>query len=622
MVLLLLLAASGGLRAQGPYRDARTGTVGLRLDGGTSWSFGSSFENVGANQINLIQPYGGAGILVNILPYVRVGADYSFTRMVREQVYSSLQPVSSVGVMAGAGAAYRDFKTRFHGVSLTGEYDLLEMGQGRVTDRLSLWLGTGLGCLFAGGNIWTLYVADEFKSDNWTQTVRFGGHNEPHRYCNLFIPVTLSLEYAFLPQVALSVGGGYRFLPGKQDFAPKSQTTTLSGKMDLIEAALSSGFVDEKTALGLISDAITAMKGSVDGLDGKIDDVVTALGNLVTAYGDNTTVLEQKLTDIFDAIDGLTDFDAIVPAILAAVQEASKPIPNIERQWVIKDQYDSYYGYYDRYYDFGYTFKNFLVGWDSYETPYEAQIWNSSKPYSISLLSNGWVKLAHEDGRYFYLFTEVTATTATAKFYYRDYADVEYMGGYALDDYGWTNGYVFNFELVDPALPLTWSQFVLRIGEKNYHLNAASYDNGYDALKVLRDDILGGGSGADLDVVAINGAGTAEEFADLATAGVDFTGKIVVLQRGSITFWEKLKNASEAGAIAVICANNVDGTVIPNVSSLPTTVTKIPFFTVTKDVGELLGLDMEYGFYYGEYKMSWINAFFATIHDPNNVNTD
>ena len=33
----------------------------------------------------------------------------------------------------------------------------------------------------------------------------------------------MSLEYAFLPQVALSVGGGYRFLPMKQDLAPKSQ---------------------------------------------------------------------------------------------------------------------------------------------------------------------------------------------------------------------------------------------------------------------------------------------------------------------------------------------------------------------------------------------------------------
>ena len=225
MAFLLLLPASGGLHAQGPYRDARTGTVGLRLDGGASWSFGSSFENVGANQINLIQPYGGAGLFVNIRPWVRLGADYSFTQMVREQLYSTLQPVSSGGVVAGSteGAAYRDFKTRFHGASLTGEFNLLEIGGGKGPGRLSLWLGTGLGYLFARGSSWTLSVSDVIRSDNWTQTVHFGGHNEPHRYNALFIPATLSLEYAFLPQVALTLGGGYRFLPGKTDLAPKSQ---------------------------------------------------------------------------------------------------------------------------------------------------------------------------------------------------------------------------------------------------------------------------------------------------------------------------------------------------------------------------------------------------------------
>lgn len=223
---LLLLLTAGGLRAQSPYRDARTGTVGLRLDGGASWSFGSSFENVGANQANLIQPYGGAGLIVNIRPWVRLGADYSYTRMIREQLYTSLQPLSGTGIISGSteGAAYRDFKTRFHGASLTGEFDLVELlGRGKGSGRVGLWLGTGVGCLFSQGNIWTLSVSDVMRSDNWTQTVHFGGNNGSHRYNALFIPAALSLEYAFLPQVALSVGGGYRFLPGKQDLAPRHQ---------------------------------------------------------------------------------------------------------------------------------------------------------------------------------------------------------------------------------------------------------------------------------------------------------------------------------------------------------------------------------------------------------------
>ena len=230
LVLLLLLPAAGGLRAQDPYRDARTGTVGLRLDGGASWAFGSSFENVGANQINLLQPYAGAGLLVNIKPWVRIGADYSYTRMIREQLFTSLQPLTGTGVVTGSaeGTVYRDFKTRFHGASLTGEFDLVELlGRGKGPGRVGLWLGTGLGFLFSQGNTWNVSVSNAISVDK--QTIRVGGHNEAHSYNAPFIPVTLSLEYAFLPQVALSIGGGYRFVPGKTELAPRHQAYAKAG---------------------------------------------------------------------------------------------------------------------------------------------------------------------------------------------------------------------------------------------------------------------------------------------------------------------------------------------------------------------------------------------------------
>ena len=230
LVFLLLLSTAGGLRAQDPYRDARTGTVGLRLDGGASWAFGSSFENIGANQVNLLQPYAGAGLLINIKPWVRIGADYSYTRMIREQLSTSLQPLTGTGVVTGSaeGTVYRDFKTRFHGASLTGEFDLVELlGRGKGPGRVGLWLGTGLGFLFSQGNTWNVSVSNEISADK--QTIRIRGHNEPLSYNAPFIPVTLSLEYAFLPQVALSIGGGYRFLPGKTDLAPRHQAYAKAG---------------------------------------------------------------------------------------------------------------------------------------------------------------------------------------------------------------------------------------------------------------------------------------------------------------------------------------------------------------------------------------------------------
>lgn len=231
MVLLLLLPSAGILSAQGPYREARTGTVGLRLGGGLSWSFGSSFENIGANEINLFQPYGEAGLLFNIKPWVRLGADYSYTRMIREQMFSTLSPASGTGIAPGSveGYAYRDLKSRFHGASLTGEFNLLEIGRNRSKGRFSLWLGTGVGYLFSQGNIWNLSVGDIIRSDNWSQVVQFDGHNESHDYGSPFIPATVSLEFAFLPQVALSIGGGFRYVISKEDIAPKSQAYAKAG---------------------------------------------------------------------------------------------------------------------------------------------------------------------------------------------------------------------------------------------------------------------------------------------------------------------------------------------------------------------------------------------------------
>jgi outer membrane protein OmpA-like peptidoglycan-associated protein len=126
------------------------------------------------------------------------------------------------------GTVYRDFKTRFHGASLTGEFDLVELlGRGKGPGRVGLWLGTGLGFLFSQGNTWNVSVSNAISVDK--QTIRVGGHNEAHKYNAPFIPVTLSLEYAFLPQVALSIGGGYRFVPGKTELAPRHQAYAKAG---------------------------------------------------------------------------------------------------------------------------------------------------------------------------------------------------------------------------------------------------------------------------------------------------------------------------------------------------------------------------------------------------------
>lgn len=221
ILLALLLSLPTVSPAQGLNILSRTGTLGIRLDGGAQWFMGSGFANEGANTRNEIQLLGNAGLYYNISPRFRAGVDYTYSRMIREQLSGTLTSLPGGGV---EGELYRDLKTHFHGVMVTGEYNLLGIGP------LSLYAGTGAGCMLATGNIYTVGVKNEIMTGGTGSTIQFTGHNEGHRYAVPFIPVTLSLEVAFRPDVAVSIGGGYRLLiPGKNNLSPKGQAYAALG---------------------------------------------------------------------------------------------------------------------------------------------------------------------------------------------------------------------------------------------------------------------------------------------------------------------------------------------------------------------------------------------------------
>lgn len=221
ILLLLTLVPTGRVAAQG--------LIGVRLSGGAAWNFGSGFENVGANEANVLQPVLGGGVTVKVLPKMRAGLSYDYSRMVREQLNGTLEPIAG-SVLPGSveGTVYKDFKMRFHAVGATAEYDVAPAG-----GLLSLYVGTGFGCLFAAGNTWALSVRNEMRSDNWTSTVTINGLNEFHNYVAPYIPATVSLECRILPRTALCVGGVSRVLLSKNTLASKAQTlATLGLRLD------------------------------------------------------------------------------------------------------------------------------------------------------------------------------------------------------------------------------------------------------------------------------------------------------------------------------------------------------------------------------------------------------
>lgn len=222
--VVVLIMAQTGLQAQSVYNKARTGSVAVRLDGGVSWAMGSAFDNAESTRAKEIQPMGGAGIMYNFGPRFRLGLDYSYSRMIREQT-GTLSTLPDGGV---EGDVYKDLKTHLHTAALTGEFNLL--GSEAAGGRLSLYAGAGAGCLIGSGNTYTIGIRNEIKPGGTGNTVRVTGHNEGHNYVAPFVPLSLSLEFAFLPQVSLSVGGGYRFIfAGNSDFAPGSQAFATLG---------------------------------------------------------------------------------------------------------------------------------------------------------------------------------------------------------------------------------------------------------------------------------------------------------------------------------------------------------------------------------------------------------
>ena len=218
--LSLLLPVRGIAQVSGDgFRAARTGTVGLSLDEGLSWSLGGGFANIGTDNMNLIQPSATAGVFYNFSPLVRAGAYYGYTRMVRGQLTDP----------DAGGVFYRDFKSRFHSAHISGEVDLVELFSKGLPHRLSVYAGAGAGLLLANGNTLEKSCSTSYDKEKMVQTTRFAEHNDPHRYRSAYVPVTLTVEYAFLPQVSLRLAGSGRILTTKTDIAPKSQVSATAG---------------------------------------------------------------------------------------------------------------------------------------------------------------------------------------------------------------------------------------------------------------------------------------------------------------------------------------------------------------------------------------------------------
>jgi aminopeptidase YwaD len=113
-------------------------------------------------------------------------------------------------------------------------------------------------------------------------------------------------------------------------------------------------------------------------------------------------------------------------------------------------------------------------------------------------------------------------------------------------------------------------------------LSVSGFDDSYWQLGSFTYNVNGGISGELVDA----GLGGPEDF-----AGKNLTGKIALIQRGSYTFADKIRNAAKAGAEAVIIYNNGSGVINGTLGGPDQGF--VPALALTKEQGESLKAKLE-----------------------------
>ena len=135
----------------------------------------------------------------------------------------------------------------------------------------------------------------------------------------------------------------------------------------------------------------------------------------------------------------------------------------------------------------------------------------------------------------------------------------------------------------------------LMLGEEKIPYNNAvdnATSNPYDILETM--------DGKTLEYVMVPGLGEEKDF-----EGLDLTGKIAVVQRGTLNFGTKAENASKAGAVACIIYDNVSGSLLN--AALETYF--IPTITITKASSEKLAAA-------AEKKVSFSKEYYGLVDNP------
>ena len=212
-------------------KELRTNTWSIYAQGGLSWATGVWYQNLDAKKSYKQSPAVGGGIDFTIRPWIRVGADYIWSRYRREQRFDKLDTDAS------PAKTYGNYVINTHNVKLGVQFNFMEFWPNRKPQWLNIWMGTGLGGTFARGNEYGIWVGNTVSENGNTKpffgdinisndaTVTVTGKvatvNRREKFDKLFIPATLHIEADVSRQFTLGLKGEMDWLLNRQEVAPK-----------------------------------------------------------------------------------------------------------------------------------------------------------------------------------------------------------------------------------------------------------------------------------------------------------------------------------------------------------------------------------------------------------------
>lgn len=222
-----------GLPHKSEYnKDVRTGTWSIYAQGGLSWATGVWYENADAKKSYGMAPAVGGGVDYTIRPWVRVGAEYIWSRYRREQRFSSID--NSQMPMK----AYGNYIVNYHNVKLGAGFNIMEIWPKRESQWFNIWFSTGVGYMMAKGNEYGIHFNTTITQDGQTfpadgninisntSTVTIQGNvsttNEHSSFNRFYIPASLHFEFDVTRQFSLGLKGEMDWIIKREEIAPKN----------------------------------------------------------------------------------------------------------------------------------------------------------------------------------------------------------------------------------------------------------------------------------------------------------------------------------------------------------------------------------------------------------------